>query len=136
MSVLFIDDDSEDTELYCEAISYLSTSDFLADKNEKLQCFTLNHATKAIDFLSKLKELPNYIFLDVNMPGIGGEECLRTLKTHQQFSRIPVIMFSTVCEDHHVSKFLQLGAHDCIQKPVEFNELVKVFSKYIFQKYL
>ena|SRR5687767_2194689 len=136
MTVLFIDDDPEDTELYCEAVSYLSKSDFLADKKEKIQCLALNHSTKAIDFLSNLKELPDYVFLDINMPGIGGEECLRTLKSHQQFAQIPIIMFSTVCEDHHVRKFLQLGAHDCIQKPVGFNELVKVFSKYIFQKYL
>jgi DNA-binding response OmpR family regulator len=70
------------------------------------------------------------------MPGIGGEECLGTLKAHQKFSQIPIIMFSTVCEGHHVSKFLQLGADECIQKPVGFNELVKVFSKYTFQKYL
>jgi CheY-like chemotaxis protein len=136
MSILFIDDDSEDTELYCEAVSYLNNSDFLADKTEKVQCLTLNTATKPVDFLSSLIELPDYIFMDINMPVMGGEECLRHLKSREQFSQIPIIMFSTVCEDYQVRKFLQLGAHDCIQKPVGFNALVKVFSKYIFQKYL
>src|SRR5688572_26807677 len=98
MSILFIDDDTDDTELYCEAVSFLNKSDFLAEKSETIQCLILNDARKAIDFLSKLKEPHNYIFLDINMPAVGGEECLHTLKTHQQIERIPVIMFSTVCE--------------------------------------
>jgi hypothetical protein len=51
MSILFIDDDTEETELYCEAVSCLNKSDFLAAKNENIQCLTLNQASKAIDFL-------------------------------------------------------------------------------------
>src|SRR5688572_8484690 len=95
MTILFIDDDPEDTDIFCEAVSYLNKSDFLAGKKESIECLTLNNGCKTIEFLSDLKELPQYIFLDINMPVMDGKECLIYLKDHPKFSGIPVIMLST-----------------------------------------
>lgn len=133
MTILFIDDDPEDTELFCEAVFYLKKSDFLAEKKEHVKCLALNNGCKTIEFLSDQKELPNYIFLDINMPMMDGKECLIYLKNHPKFSEIPVIMLSTALKGNQSTEFKSLGAYDCIQKPTGFKELVKVLSKYIYE---
>jgi CheY-like chemotaxis protein len=135
MTFLFIDDDPEDTELFCEAISYLNDSDFIAGK-EMIECLTINRGCNIVDLLTGLKELPRYIFLDINMPVMGGKECLKLLKQHEGFEKIPVIMLSTSFGESHVDEFRALGAHDCIQKPAGFNALVKMLSKYAYGAYL
>ena len=136
MTILFIDDDPDDTEMFCEAVVYLNDSDFVAAKKEELVCLTLSDGCKAINFLTGLRELPDYIFLDINMPIMGGRDCLSFLKTHGKFSRIPVIIFSTYFDEKMSSEFKKLGAEDCIHKPSEFNTLVKILSKYIYKRYL
>ena len=72
MTILFIDDDADDTEMFCEAVVYLNDSDFVAAKKEELVCLTLSDGRKAINFLTGLRELPDNIFLDINMPIMGG----------------------------------------------------------------
>jgi CheY-like chemotaxis protein len=133
MNVLFIDDDPEDIESYGEAIEYLNDSEYLADKRDKLTYKAYTNCSNITDILSNLKEAPDVIFLDINMPIVGGKECLRVLKAHPKYHKIPVIMFSTTCPSDQAYVLKALGAADCIQKPNNFRQLVKIFSKYIFQ---
>lgn len=81
MTILFIDDDSDDTELFCEAVNYLASSDFLARMPEPIKCVSCNHSYTAVELLKNLEELPAYIFLDINMPVMDGKECLIKLKS-------------------------------------------------------
>lgn len=135
MTLLFIDDDPEDTELFCEAVTYLNNSDFIYAEKESVACVTANNGCMAIDLLAALKEMPDYIFLDINMPGMDGRQCLRHLKSDQLFCDIPVIMLSTTFDGQDAIALKALGAYDCIKKPCAFNDLVKVLSKYIYRKY-
>jgi CheY-like chemotaxis protein len=131
MTVLFIDDDPEDTALFCEAIEYLNNSKYLNRQREKAICITLNDPCHEIDKLDQLKDKLNLIFLDINMPVMSGKECLEYLKSHPRFRSVPVIMLSTTCEAP--DEFIKMGARDCIQKPAGFNQLVKLLSKYIYE---
>ena len=136
MVILFVDDDLEDTEIFCEGAEYLNRSDYLSGEKERIECMALNDGGDIIEFLSELKHLPHYIFVDINMPGTGGKECLMMRKASEQFAHIPVVMFSTAIMPSQIDEFKLLGAYDCIQKPSRFNELVKVLSKYVFGKLL
>jgi CheY-like chemotaxis protein len=135
MTILFIDDDPDDTELFCEAVDYLNNSEFIATKKEIIDCVTVNNGCIALDLLPNLKEVPHFIFLDVNMPMMGGEECLRHLKKLDRYSMVPIIMFSTAFGKDQAKEFKAIGASDCILKPSGFNELVKILSKYVYEKY-
>jgi DNA-binding response OmpR family regulator len=66
------------------------------------------------------------------MPGVSGKECLLMLKHHSKYSTIPVVMLSTSCPTGEVDNYRSMGAFDCIQKPTQFQELVKIFAKFIF----
>jgi CheY-like chemotaxis protein len=135
MTILFIDDDQDDTDLFCEAIAYLNNSEFVYGDKQLIHCTAVNNGCQAIDLLDTLQELPDYIFLDINMPVMGGRECLSHLKSNHKFAKIPIIMLSTACRPDDATEFKELGASDCIIKPRGFNELVKIFAKYVYAKY-
>jgi two-component system phosphate regulon response regulator PhoB len=85
--------------------------------------------------LQKAREItPDLIILDVMMPGEGGPQTYRRLKTDQQFADIPVIMLSGVKKDTflHYLKMLNAGTGGEIplpvgyfEKPVDHNDLLK-----------
>ena len=133
MTILFIDDDSEDLDMYQEVVRYINASDYFADRDKKIDCHTASTCKNIIERISALPDKPDIIFLDINMPGIGGKECLIVLKTQPEYSAIPIVMLSTTCPTQEITDFKNCGALDCIQKPNNFNSLVKIFSKYIFQ---
>ncbi len=77
---------------------------------------------------------PDLIILDVMMPGEGGPQTYRQLKTDQKLSTIPVIMLSGVKKDSffHYLKMLNAGSGGKIllptayfEKPVDHKELIQ-----------
>jgi CheY-like chemotaxis protein len=136
MTILFIDDDPEDTELFCEAVAYLNRSEFINGPKEDIECIPVNDGCQAIELIPTLKRKPDYIFLDINMPLMNGRECLKYLKTNPDLATIPVIMLSTTFRPDDENEFKTLGAVDCIKKPGSFNELARLLSKYVYRNYL
>ncbi len=78
------------------------------------------------DALLKLEnaaELPDFIFLDINMPRVNGLECLIELKRHEKFKTIPVIMYSTFFSEQSIGEFYALGAAGYLDKPTDISKL-------------
>lgn len=65
---------------------------------------------------------PDCILLDVRMPH-GGLELLSRLRKKQPDSVI--IMLSAIIEAHQVDDYLNEGAYSCIEKPVNFDDLLQ-----------
>ncbi len=87
--------------------------------------------------------LPDLIILDVMMPGEGGVQMYRQLKTDETLKDIPVIMLSAVAEKSfiHYLKMLNTQLNNSIpypdvymEKPPEAEELLKITGKLILQK--
>lgn len=83
---------------------------------------------------------PNLIILDVMMPGEGGVQMYRQLKTDKTLCKIPVIMLSAVTRKtfaHYlnmVNARLQAAIPDpeaYIEKPPEAEELIKITADLI-----
>jgi CheY-like chemotaxis protein len=73
---------------------------------------------KAMEVLLIARVLPELIFLDINMPGIGGYDFLHALRTNAMYAAykdIPVVVLTGSIRDEE--KFHALGAHVCITKP-------------------
>lgn len=64
---------------------------------------------------------PNFVVLDVLMPGIDGFETLKQLRS---FSSVPVIILSAKESSTDKIKGLSLGADDYLPKPFDPDELV------------
>jgi CheY-like chemotaxis protein len=136
MTIVFIDDDHEDLEIYQETIRFINEAEYIKDGDERLGCKTFRKCTVFLEYMSGNSEIPDVIFMDINMPAIGGRECLAQIKASKNFSDVPVVMLSTTCSQRESTEFKALGAVECIQKPSDFKDLVKILAKYIFEKYL
>ena len=119
MHVLLTDDDQDDLMLFSEAIKELSFSiQFSAVENGK-------------DMLDLLKEnfSPNIIFLDVNMPGQSGKDCLTVIRSDPKYNSIPVIMYSTSSSSEDIESCYRRGANLYVVKPFFFSDIVKMLEK-------
>ena len=90
---------------------------------------------EALEYLASSKEnpdktpTPNLILLDLNMPGIGGKEFLRRLKSDKEFCYIPVVVVSTSDSDIDIEESYKLHASGYVQKISDLTELGSVIEK-------
>lgn len=121
MLVLFIDDDPDDYEIFCEALKGI-------DVNARcVQAFDCEEAIQMLNDFAVGTWL-DFIFLDVNMPKIDGQECLKTLKGSPRLKDIPVILFSSSSNLVDIDKIKQLGARKFVIKPPSINEIRNVLK--------
>lgn len=119
MIVLHVDDDPDDSALFCEAVKEAAPS---------YTCLVADSAASALEILSDRQMIPDYIFLDMNMPKMNGLECLKLIKNNHALNHIKVIMYSTASDPTHIREFKKLGA-GFLPKPDRFETLVKNLSE-------
>ena len=111
---MIIDDDADDRTFFKEALKKMHPS---------YVCLEANGGFEALQELRKAKKLPNFIFLDINMPRMDGRECLKELKKDAKLTHIPVIMYSTSFTDKSIADFRKLGASSHLNKPSDIKKL-------------
>lgn len=117
ISILLVDDDAVDRELFLEAVSGVTT-----------KCM-VNEAAGGNEALLALKEQhPTVIMLDLNMPMKDGRQTLREIKADKALRHIPVIIMSTSSSQHDITESYASGAWMFIEKPHGFQELSEMLS--------
>jgi len=71
------------------------------------------------------QESPDLVFLDLQMPGIGGFDVVRRL---QRGSRLPVIVIVTAYDEYAIQAF-EAGAVDYLLKPVSQDRLAEAVDR-------
>lgn len=122
MTILYADDDHDDRELMSEALHKVDPS---------ISCLTANDGQNALDILNKSSDLPDYIFLDVNMPVMDGKKCLVELKKDQRLRDIPVVIYSTTTDNTEIKQLYNLGASSFIHKPNNFSDLCSALNMFV-----
>ena len=113
--LILADDDLDDCFLFREALSELpvkATLTVVNDGDALLNALALSVA-----------QLPNLIFLDLNMPRKDGMECLREIKGTEILQKIPVVIFSTFINEELTRSLIDLGVVECVMKPSSYVEL-------------
>src|SRR5689334_10510776 len=112
--IFIIDDDSDDRDLFREA---------LRETDESVFCQFATDGTSALQTLRKPGTLvPDYIFLDLNMPLMSGKECLIQLKKLPALKDIPIIIFTTSALSEDEEETQRLGATLFFTKPDVYGE--------------
>jgi CheY-like chemotaxis protein len=119
-NILQIDDDSDDCELFMEALESVSPAAYTA----------IYDPIEALRKLVQKEITPDVIFLDLNMPIMSGLEFLTEIKKKEGLKEIPIIIFSTSQLDDIIREAKAHGAYDFISKPNNFNELKRILSQY------
>jgi two-component system response regulator len=118
-TILVADDDNDDVALLKYAFNEagIKNSVRFVDDGEELLTFL-----KAAD--AGEHALPSLIFLDLNMPKIGGHEALKLMKENPRWKIIPVLVFSTSDFKDDIAQVYSMGASGYIIKPPRYANLL------------
>lgn len=112
--ILIVDDDEDDRDIFCDAVKEIDPT---------LECIKARDGQDALEVLTKMTDLPGYIFLDLNMPKLNGVQCLAQLKRNETTKNIPVFIYSTSQRREDAEETLRLGAEKFISKPALYTEI-------------
>ncbi len=125
-TILLVEDDIGDQKLMKFALRKENVDDCLK---------WVENGEEAIEYLEQSKKgdpgkpWPSLIFLDLNMPGMGGKEFLKTIKASGEYCGIPVIIVSTSDAQMDIQETYRLQAAGYVQKSASPDELHKIVSK-------
>jgi CheY-like chemotaxis protein len=119
MHVLFVDDDIEDREFFLDALSYV---------DRDIICVLAKNCEHCLELLSQSKTLPDYIFLDIQMPRMDGKACLALIKNNEKYKNIKVVMYSGSSDQKLMQAYKNEGASYFLIKPATFKDLCASLS--------
>ena len=112
---LLVDDDHDDTEMFCEALREIDAS---------ILCYYAFNGSEALRKLHNNEiPQPDIIFMDINMPEMNGWRCLEKLKNDATYKHIPVIMYSTSSNPKDITIAAELGAAFFYTKANEYKKM-------------
>lgn len=118
--LLLADDDEDDRVFFREALGELSTSVELREAGD---------GAELMHMLSNDDNLPDALFLDLNMPFKNGFECLREIKQNAKLKSLVIFIYSTSFQQDVTDRLYTCGAHYYIRKPDNFEELKRLLEQ-------
>lgn len=93
---------------------------------------TFEYAERALDSLRSSNAdgdgLPDLILLDLNLPGMNGQEFLAAVKADSELRRIPVVALTSSDQDSDIIRSWDLGVAGYIVKPIGMDTLLDVID--------
>jgi CheY-like chemotaxis protein len=119
--VLLVEDDTVDAMAVEKAFRHLNIKNKLA------------HATNGEEAIEYLKNAgnpkPGIIFLDLNMPKMGGIEFMKVIKADDSLKKIPIVILTTSKTEQDRVKTFDLGIAGYIMKPMHHKSLIEMIDK-------
>jgi CheY-like chemotaxis protein len=82
--------------------------------------FTVLSCSSGQEALDKILDFaPDFILLDVMMPGMDGPQTLEKLSQLVDISRTPVVFMTAKVQPNELERYRNLGARDVIIKPFD-----------------
>ena len=122
INILMAEDNPDDVELTREA---------LVDSKMSIH---LDHVPDGVEALKYLRRQapyenapqPDLVLLDLNMPRKDGREVLNDVRNDDALKNLPVVILTTSGSEEDVNAAYGLNANCYIQKPVDFDQFIKV----------
>ncbi|MDO3383641.1 response regulator [Gilvimarinus algae] len=122
-TVWMVDDDIDDVFLAKSAAKQLES------RVDLVSLYSGKELLEAIE-ATQSSELPDLVLLDLNMPGISGQEVLaRRYQSSGKLTLVPFVVLSTSDSGAEVVNCYESGASGYVVKPSEFTDFVVVLSR-------
>jgi putative nucleotidyltransferase with HDIG domain len=117
-TIVIVDDDKSMRDYLCEVLF-----------NEGYRCEPFCEGLAALAFVSEQEQPVDLVLTDINMPGMGGLDLLRTATAI--FPSLPVIMVSGACDLDLATEALHGGATDYLLKPASPADIAALARKHL-----
>lgn len=118
MYIVLADDDEDDRFFFKSAVDEM-------EFNSKLVMY--NGGQDLMDFLNRADVAkPHILFLDLNMPGLSGFDCLKLIRSNPKLRDISIAIYSTSNSEQDIEETLSGGANIYIHKPNDFERLKEI----------
>ena len=81
-----------------------------------------------------LREAPDLIIMDVEMPGMDGLTATRNMRQLESLRHVPIITVSAYAADQYRAAALEAGSNDYLSTPFEPETLEKLIENYLSAK--
>jgi CheY-like chemotaxis protein len=121
IAILLVDDDADCRILVREAIAECKIANAV---------FEVGDGREALDFLHRRGRhggapRPGLIYLDIEMPGMSGQDVLRQIKGDPALRDIPVVMMTGVCDEAQMQQAARNGANSYTLKPASAEQFLR-----------
>jgi two-component system response regulator len=121
ISILLVDDDADCRMLIRDAISECKVSN---------QVYEVATGQEALDFLYRRGQyanvpLPGLVYLDIEMPGMDGQETLKRIRANPDFRDIPLVMMTGVADEAQMRLAAANGANSYTIKPANAEQFLR-----------
>jgi two-component system, chemotaxis family, response regulator Rcp1 len=121
ITILIVDDDQDCRMLIRDAISESKVCN---------RVFEVSDGREALDFLHQRGRWvhapkPGLIYLDIEMPGMNGQEVLASIKANPNLRDIPVVMITGVSDELQMRKAAEAGANSYTLKPASAEQFLQ-----------
>ncbi|HYD48063.1 MAG TPA: response regulator [Terriglobales bacterium] len=120
--VLLVEDNAGDVRLVREA---------LREVPEPIRLHVVNDGLQALAFLQRRSPYeehtaPHLILLDLNLPGLGGQQTLRAIKADEHLRSIPVIVMTSSASPGDIRHAYQGYANCYVTKAQDYEACVQL----------
>jgi CheY-like chemotaxis protein len=123
-TVVLIDDDQDDLDIMKEAIR---------EFDESISLVSFQNPVEALRVITKeLILLPDFIFIDINMPMVTGDKILRELRSIRKFDNVAIAILSTSMSASDAEKYRSRGANFTFQKPNAYQSYHEILTSIFF----
>lgn len=126
--ILLVEDNVDDVELTLIALQKSNLSNRVT---------VVNDGQEALDYIfskgvyadRNRNQFPNVIFLDLNLPKIGGLDVLKAIKGDERTREIPVVAMTSSQQEVDIVESYKLGVNSYIAKPIDFGNFTDTVAK-------
>jgi two-component system response regulator len=121
ITILLVDDDPDCRLLLRDAIAECKVSNSV---------FETSNGLEALEFLRRRGPYadaprPGLIYLDLEMPGMNGQDTLKAIKADPELRDIPVVMMTGVADENEMKTAAANGANSYTLKPANVEQFLR-----------
>ncbi len=114
LQLLFVDDEEEDLYLFEQGLEELKL---------KHKIYHARSGDEMFQMLDTVK--PDYIFLDIFLPGKSGIACLKMLRIKEKYQNVPIIIYSKFHQPSFIEDCYQAKANYFVVKSESVDKVSK-----------
>jgi CheY-like chemotaxis protein len=118
--LLLAEDDNDDIEFFTDIITEISPDIIIS---------VAKNGNELMGLLESEQQLPDFIFLDLNMPIKTGFDCLKEIKSSEKWKAINIIILTTSSDKEQINEVYKMGADLYLQKPNSYTEFKDTLTK-------